>query len=241
MTEKAPPVKVPLAAIFNIFQLTNKHIYRLVPNEGTGTNVYSCMARMFQHYEAPSAAIINDDDRMTQYRTSLAQFDNDGLALTVRLEYRPEHGEKEDWIYFAIAEAIDLGEQFPDDQRYKTRPLYLLSGTLDDDNNFIAQDYICHKESKPTEDSPSKPKADDFFTTIAYADTVFLDCLLGQEIDTDKAEPYLQDSFVEIAKKYYASVKDRTAQDLSTQLTELQKPVPSKSGSIAMAPPPMPQ
>lgn len=244
MNLSAQPLEIPAVDIYRIFQLSNPHIYNLIPTEAMGENIYNCMNRMFSYFKAPTAAIIDNDDKITEFMTSISQFQNGSVAMTVAFKHLAENGDIQDWIYFAIAESVDMGEELPDDQRYKIRPVYILSGMVTKDKNFIPYDSLCCPPSDtPSGSAAAPPKLDEsnFYSTIKYADAIFLSCLLGEEVDTDKFAGYLDPADAKDAKDYYSRIKRRTAESLSRQLIAGSEALAAPTTGMVFSAPPMPQ
>ncbi len=238
------PLEIPAVDIYRIFQLSNPHIYNLIPNEAMGENIYNCMNNMCRHFKAPTTAIIDNDDKMTEFMTSISQFQNGNVAMTVALKHLAENGDIQDWIYFAIAESVDLGEELPEDQRYKIRPVYILSGMVTKDKNFIPYDSICCSPSDTPSESAARPSTLDknnFYSTIMYADAIFLSCLLGEEIDTDDFTGYLDPAKAQDAEDYYSSIKKRTPESLSRQLIAGSEALAAPTTGMVFSAPAMPQ
>lgn len=238
MSEHNEQITVPAKDILNIFQLFNEEVFGRIDNENEAEGIYANVVKMFARLQAQNVdVLIDNDDLIETYSSSIKGSHADGFITSTAIERTCRTEEPEQWLFISIGKTVDLGEHITKyDDRYKLKPLFVLSGKIENNCDFIVHDCIAKVETKDGEEIMKPNSLADFHAMMLYANTAFLSVMKDIHMDIDSFMKHIADpSELEKATEGYNKIKPRTGTDLSGIL-QFSKPSMAAADSFFINP-----
>jgi len=181
------------------------------------------MLAMMKRFNASTASILDNDEAIRDISVlTHTSSQNGGFIIAATVTAITKEAELEEWIFLIIGEIVDYGEDIKDDaQRFKLRPVFVLSGTIQEKRFFAPIDcYGLRKNSDDAEVRIIPNTQEDFYALIAYANAAFLDIMIDKQIDTEEYALHTNQDRVPFGFNIYEDIKFRSESDLTNHILD---------------------
>lgn len=143
---------VPWPAIQTILQLKSDDVYTPIMSPEGVRGLVNYSHTLLSFAGSPAQDLFKDRDNLDGIECAVLS-KNNAFAVSIRHPEVSSDGTPEDWQTFLIGNVVDLGEDLPEESRYKMEPIFVLSGQIiNNGEDFLIRDMICRLPTTPSDE-----------------------------------------------------------------------------------------